>query len=76
MQAARAHAVGLESSAREEMAAADEAFMLLGDAQSTVSAPPPLPKLSVTACLPTACSVCIACLRHEQKRKAINSLRL
>ena len=38
MQAARDHAVSLESAASSEMAAADEAFVQLGDAETTVSA--------------------------------------
>jgi hypothetical protein len=37
MQAAREHAAGLEASAEREMASADEAYMLLGEAHSTVS---------------------------------------
>lgn len=40
MQAAREHAVSLESAATSEMAAADEAFVQLGDAETTVSAWP------------------------------------
>ena len=39
MQAAREHAAGLEASAEREMASADEAYMLLGEAHSTVSTP-------------------------------------
>jgi hypothetical protein len=39
VQAAREHAVGLEMSAEREMASADEAYMLLGEAHSTVSTP-------------------------------------
>ena len=39
VQAAREHAVGLEASAEREMASADEAYMLLGEAHSTVSTP-------------------------------------
>ncbi len=37
VQAAREHAAGLEASAEREMASADEAYMLLGEAHSTVS---------------------------------------
>ena len=37
VQAAQEHAVGLEASAEREMASADEAYMLLGQAHSTVS---------------------------------------
>lgn len=40
MQAAREHAVSLESAATNEMASADEAFVQLGDAEATVSARP------------------------------------
>lgn len=36
MQAARDHAAGLEASSKKEMAGADEAYMLLGDAHNTV----------------------------------------
>ncbi len=39
VQAAREHAAGLEASAEREMASADEAYMLLGEAHSTVSTP-------------------------------------
>ena len=36
MQAARDHAAGLEVTSKKEMAGADEAYMLLGDAHNTV----------------------------------------
>ncbi len=37
LQAARAQAAGLETSAQDELAAAEEAYMLLGDAHYSVS---------------------------------------